>query len=90
MLSIIIPTLNEEKALPETLRNLLLQVSDEEIIIVDGGSTDNTRSICNQHPQINFVHSEKGRAAQMNTGANIATGDILLFLHADTLLPEMH
>lgn len=88
MLSVIIPTLNEEKALPETLGTLFEQITDEEVIVVDGGSTDNTKNICTQFPSINFIGSKKGRAAQLNTGAGIAHGDILLFLHADTLLPE--
>ena len=88
MISIIIPTLNEEKALPVTLAALFEQVSDDEIIIVDGGSSDETRKICASFSRITFIKSEKGRAAQMNAGARIASGDILLFLHADTLLPE--
>lgn len=88
MLSVIIPTLNEEKALPETLATLFRQTAGEEIIIVDGGSTDATEKICEQYPGIRFISSEKGRAAQLNAGARSASGDILLFLHADTLLPD--
>ena len=88
MLSVIIPTLNEELALPETLASLFRQSSGEQIIVVDGGSTDGTEKICAQHPCITFISSEKGRATQLNAGARIATGDILLFLHADTLLPD--
>ena len=88
MLSVIIPTLNEETALPETLASLFRQSAGEEIIIVDGGSTDATEKICEQYPGISFINSEKGRAAQLNAGARSASGDILLFLHADTLLPD--
>ena len=87
MLSIIIPVLNEEKALPVTLKHLLPQINNDEIIIVDGGSTDDTIQICENHAQIKLIHSEKGRAKQLNAGANKATGDTLVFLHADTLLP---
>jgi rSAM/selenodomain-associated transferase 2 len=88
MLSVIIPALNEEKALPATLSALLQQVTDEQVIVVDGGSSDNTRQICQQYPQVKFMRSEKGRARQMNNGAELASGDTLLFLHADTLLPK--
>ena len=88
MLSVIIPTLNEETALPDTLDVLFEQITDEEVIVVDGGSSDNTKDICKQYPSVSFISSEKGRAAQLNTGARISRGDILLFLHADTLLPE--
>jgi len=88
MLSVIIPTLNEEEALPETLATLFRQSAGEEIIIVDGGSTDATEKICEQYPGMRFITSEKGRAAQLNAGARAASGDILLFLHADTLLPD--
>ena len=88
MLSVIIPTLNEEVALPETLDTLFRQSSGEEIIVVDGGSTDGTEKICAQYPGVTFISSEKGRATQLNAGASVASGDILLFLHADTLLPD--
>lgn len=88
MLSVIIPTLNEEKALPETLASLFRQSTGAQVIIVDGGSTDATEKVCEQYPGIRFITSEKGRAAQLNAGARAASGDILLFLHADTLLPD--
>jgi rSAM/selenodomain-associated transferase 2 len=88
MISIIIPTLNEEKALPETLRHLFGQPGDFEVIVVDGGSLDRTGAIIRGEPRVRLLTAPKGRASQMNTGARHATGDWLLFLHADTLLPE--
>jgi rSAM/selenodomain-associated transferase 2 len=87
MLSIIIPVLNEEKALPATLEHLLPQIDNDEVIIVDGGSTDKTLHICKGHQQLNTIRGKTGRASQLNAGANIARGDTLVFLHADTHLP---
>jgi rSAM/selenodomain-associated transferase 2 len=87
MISVIIPTYNEETALPETLRHLLRQPGDYEVIVVDGGSSDRTREILNAEPRVRLVTAPKGRASQMNVGARHATGEWLLFLHADTLLP---
>ena len=96
MVSVVIPTYNEEKALPETLRALLRQPGDYEVILVDGGSTDRTRAIVSEFalsPQssalstVRLLSSPKGRAIQMNAGAKVAKGEWLLFLHADTLLP---
>lgn len=88
MVSIIIPTLNEEESIPLLLENLASQEGDFEIIVADGGSADNTLTICKSYPDIKIISSEKGRALQMNKGAEIARGDTLLFLHADTLLPR--
>ncbi len=87
-LSIIIPTLNEAASIKNTLSELYtLKDNGHEIIIVDGGSTDQTLSICKQYTDKVF-NSGKGRAKQMNLGAKHASNDILVFLHADTLLPE--
>src|SRR2546426_233188 len=84
-ISVIVPTLNEQDHLPATLRGVTLAPGDE-LIVVDGGSTDQTVAIAQQFtPQV--LHSRRGRAVQMNWGARHAHGDILLFLHADTLLP---
>lgn len=88
MISIIIPVLNEEKALPETLINIFKQFSDKQIIVVDGGSVDQTQKIARDHSDVELITSQRGRARQMNAGAIKACGEWLLFLHADTLLPE--
>ena len=85
--SIIIPTLNEEKTIESCLSALQPLRSNCEIIIVDGGSTDNTIVIAGTLAD-KAVSSDKGRARQMNNGARYASGNVLIFLHADTSLPE--
>jgi rSAM/selenodomain-associated transferase 2 len=84
LISIIIPTLNEEANLPVTLRQLA-ERSDVELLVVDGGSIDQTVEVARAFTPYVFV-TQAGRATQMNAGARHATGDILLFLHADTLV----
>ncbi len=87
-LSIIIPTLNEEACLEQTLSYLtLLEPSPTEIIVVDGGSEDDTVRIAKNYEGILITSSAKGRGIQMNEGAKLATGDYLCFVHADTLVP---
>lgn len=86
-ISIVIPTLNEEANLPATLQAIGEPQDDLEIIVVDAGSTDRTIAIAEQHGCKAFA-GNRGRALQMNAGAGIATGEYLLFLHADTLLPD--
>jgi rSAM/selenodomain-associated transferase 2 len=88
MISVIIPTLNEERVIGSSLRSLLSCDGEFEIIVADGGSTDKTLDVTGGCPGVRHVVSEKGRGAQMNAGASAARGDILLFLHADTLLPR--
>ncbi|MBI2986520.1 MAG: TIGR04283 family arsenosugar biosynthesis glycosyltransferase [Deltaproteobacteria bacterium] len=83
--SIIIPVLNEESAIASTLE-ALRPFAMEEIIVVDGGSTDRTREIVAARNAVLGI-SPRGRAKQMNRGARVAQGDVLLFLHADTQLP---
>jgi rSAM/selenodomain-associated transferase 2 len=84
-ISVILPVLNEEHVIASTLQ-ALLSLMPYEIIVVDGGSTDGTRAVCDQFG-VRVLTSEPGRARQMNCGARDATGDVLLFLHADTTLP---
>ncbi len=81
--SIIIPTLNEANALGDTLR-LLRDLRPHEIIVVDGGSTDETLPIAQSADLC--LQGPRGRAAQMNHGASRASGDVFLFLHADCSL----
>ncbi len=84
-ISLIIPTLNEEKQIGETLR-AVGENRAVDIIVADGGSSDETVSIARKFG-CKVITSPTGRGVQMNAGAAIAEGDILLFLHADTKLP---
>ncbi len=84
MISIVMPVLNEEKNIEETLQNVSKLKGDFELLIVDGGSTDRTRELAQKYATV--LTSERGRAKQMNAGARMARGDILLFLHADSRL----
>lgn len=86
VISVIIPTLNEAAELP-TLLATLSPSSTLEVIVADGGSQDDTRAIAQQYGAT-VVQSAPGRAHQMNTGARAAIGKTLLFLHADTRLPD--
>lgn len=86
-LSIIVPTLNEAAGIGAALSALApLRARGHEVIVVDGGSTDAT--VAAALPSADRVlHAERGRARQMNAGARVAGGDVLVFLHADTALP---
>lgn len=84
--TVIMPVLNEAKILCDTLSQLHLS-KNEELIVVDGGSTDETVSMAREFTHKVFV-AGKGRAHVMNFGAQRAEGDILLFLHADCILPD--
>lgn len=88
MISIIIPTLDEEKTIQRCLKQFARQAGSHEIIVVDGGSRDNTEVVVREFPEVSLIlTSKKGRGWQMNQGARAARGNTLLFLHADTLLP---
>lgn len=91
MISIVIPTLNEERALPATLDTVFAQTGAVEVLVVDGGSSDATRDVVDRyamrHAQLRWIRAATGRAGQLNAGAERARGDWLLFLHADTRLP---
>jgi rSAM/selenodomain-associated transferase 2 len=84
-ISVIIPTLNEVKTLPLTLKRIQTAIN-VEVIVVDGGSLDATVQLA-KSLGAKVVSSIAGRSCQMNLGADVANGDILLFLHADTNLP---
>ncbi len=97
-LSIIVPLLNEADNLPELIAHIVrLDPAPQQVILVDGGSVDGSVAITNNvlksteidRSAINWriIESTVGRAQQMNAGAILATGDVLLFLHADTELP---
>ncbi len=84
-ISVVIPVLNEETHIAKTIASL--SPSDSlEVIVVDGGSSDNTAEIA-RHAGATVIDSPRGRSLQMNRGAAAASGGILLFLHADTNLP---
>lgn len=85
-ISVIIPTLNEVAGIDAALAPLLSSSPVAEVIVVDGGSTDGTQAKALAHGA-KLLASAAGRAQQMNAGAALATGNILLFLHADTRLP---
>ena len=87
MLSIIIPVLNEARALVATLAVLQpMRARGAEVIVVDGGSADDTVAIAADHVDQVLV-APKGRALQMNAGAHLASGEALFFLHGDSLPP---
>ena len=85
-ISVIIPTFNEERMIYSTLESLFSKHSPDEIIVVDGESTDKTVCIAKEWTEV--IRTLRGRARQMNEGARAASGDIFLFLHAGTKLPE--
>ena len=87
-ISIIVPVLNEAQGISESLAALApLRARGHEVIVVDGGSSDKTPDLARRAAD-RVVSAPRGRASQMNAGAALARGEVLVFLHADTRLPE--
>lgn len=89
-ISIIIPVLNEEQYIKKVLTSIKTNATSEcihEILVIDGGSEDTTVAVA-RSLGATVILSERGRAKQMNLGAKIATGDLLYFLHVDTVPPK--
>ena len=90
-LAVIMPVLNEGASLATALAALVpLIARGAQVIVADGGSSDDTVAVAgaSQLPAITVAQTQRGRALQMNVGAAHATGPVLLFLHADTVLPH--
>ena len=89
LVSVLVPTLDEAGELPRLLDHLAALHGRWEVIVADGGSADATQRLAREHPSAPCVIEQRGgRAAQLNAGARVASGDLLLFLHADSRLPR--
>lgn len=86
-LSVIIPALNEQAHLPQTVAALQASMATAEIIVVDGGSNDGTREWLSAQKELIVIAAPRGRGIQLNAGAKAASGEVLLFLHGDCVLP---
>jgi rSAM/selenodomain-associated transferase 2 len=85
-LSVVIPALDEAANLARLLPDL--HEPGMEVVVVDGGSDDDSRDVVSRLPHVRWLAGPRGRARQMNAGAGATTAPILLFLHADTRLPD--
>jgi len=84
---VVIPVLNEARRIGHRLEELHQLPGVVEVIVVDGGSTDRTADVVRGFPDAQLATATRGRGTQMNAGARMATADVLLFLHADAVLP---
>ena len=88
LVSVIVPTLDEERELPRVLAHLAALPGDWEVVVADGGSRDATLALARAHPRVDgIVEAGGGRAAQLNAGVAATAGDPIVFLHADSRLP---
>lgn len=85
-LSVVVPVYNEIRALPRLVPELRRLQAEAEVVLVDGGSDDGSADMLSESG-LPWLRSERGRAVQMNAGAAAGTGEVILFLHADTQLP---
>jgi rSAM/selenodomain-associated transferase 2 len=88
LVSVVVPTLDEAANIAGALADVAVRCPGAEVLVVDGGSRDGTPDIAARSPGVRVLASPPGRARQMNAGARAASGQILLFLHADTRLPD--
>lgn len=86
--AVVIPALDEAGNLARLLPDLRARWPGAPVVVADGGSADHTAEVVARYAGVRRVVAPRGRARQMNAGARVAGGDAMLFLHADTLLPD--
>lgn len=87
-ISVVIPVLNERANLPAAVDSVRAAIANPEIIAVDGGSADGSLEWLHTQSDIKTLSAVRGKGPQLNAGGSIATGDVILFLHADCTLPQ--